>query len=66
MNKLCNNDIRKFAKDNNVPLWRIAQALGINDGNFSRKLRNELPTEKKEEIFDIINQIKNESEVNTE
>ena len=47
---ICNKDIREYAKNYNIPLWRIASKLGINDGNFSRKLRTELPEEKKAEI----------------
>lgn len=60
MIKQCNEDIRKFAKENQVPLWRVAQELGINDGNLSRRLRKELPTEKKVEIYNIIIKIAQE------
>lgn len=52
--KICNKDISEYAKNNDIPLWRIASKLGINDGNFSRKLRTELPEEKKAEIKAII------------
>ena len=45
--EICNKDIREYAKNNDIPLWRIASKLGINDGNFSRKLRIELSEEKK-------------------
>lgn len=54
---ICNKDIRGYAKDNNIPLWRIASKLGINDGNFSRKLRVELSEEKKVEIRAIIDEL---------
>ena len=36
----------------------IAEKIGINDGNFSRKLRHELPQEEKEKIFRIIDELK--------
>ena len=52
--EICNKDIREYAKNNDIPLWRIASKLGINDGNFSRTLRTELPEEKKAEIKAII------------
>jgi hypothetical protein len=52
-----NTDIRDYAKKNNVPLWRIAEKLGINDGNFSRKLRNEFSDEMKAKIFGIIDEL---------
>lgn len=49
-----NQDIRNAAKRADVKLWQIADKLGINDGNFSRRLRRELPQEEKEKIFGII------------
>lgn len=52
-----NIDIREYAKKKGVKLWQIARALHINDGNFSRKLRQELPNEMKQKIFQIIDQI---------
>lgn len=52
-----NIDIREYAKKKGVKLWEIASALHINDGNFSRKLRQELPNEMKQQIFQIIDRI---------
>ena len=49
-----NNDIREAAKKAGIHLWQVAEACGVNDGNFSRKLRKELPQEEKEEILEII------------
>lgn len=51
---MCNMDIREYANKRNVRLWQIASQIGISDGNFSRKLRIELPEEKKVEIRAII------------
>ena len=52
-----NKDIREYARQKNVYLWQIAARLNINDGNLSRKLRIELPNEKKAEIFKIIDEL---------
>ncbi len=52
-----NADIRAMAKAKGVMLWQIAEAIGINDGNFSRKLRRELPTAEKAEIMSIIDEL---------
>lgn len=52
-----NEDIRNYAKKKNVYLWMIANKLGMNDGNFSRKLRNELSPEMKEKVFKYIDEI---------
>lgn len=55
-----NKEIRERAAKYGVRLWQIAAALGINDGNFSRKLRKELPPEEKERIFGIIERLAKE------
>ena len=49
-----NMEIRKAAKNAGVHLWEVAERYGINDGNFSRKLRRELPVEEREKILGII------------
>lgn len=55
-----NHDIKEAAKRAGVKLWQIADKLGINDGNFSRKLRKELNPEEKQKIFDIIADLQRE------
>ena len=52
-----NADIREAATTRGVKLWQIAEALGITDGNFSRKLRKELSAEEKCRIMEIINRL---------
>lgn len=49
-----NADIRKAAKDAGVYLYEVAAAYGVNDGNFSRKLRWELPDDERSKILGII------------
>ena len=56
-----NKEIRDYAKAKRIKLWQIAAELGLNDGNFSRKLRFELSAETKVQIFRIIDEL---SEVN--
>lgn len=55
-----NQDVRAAAKQAGVFLWQIAAELGVNDGNFSRKLRKELPNEEKEKIMGIIEKLARE------
>ena len=57
-----NKEIRSAAKNAGVRLWEVAAAYGINDGNFSRKLRQELPQEEKEKILAIINRLAQEKQ----
>ena len=52
-----NQALREAAKENNVLLWEIAERLHIADGNFSRKLRRELPDEQQKQILGIISDI---------
>ena len=55
-------EIRSAAKNAGVRLWEVAAAYGINDGNFSRKLRQELPQEEKEKILAIIDRLAQEKQ----
>lgn len=57
---MANQDVRRTAAGAGIRLWQIAEALGIADCNFSRKLRRELPAEEKERIFSIIRELSGE------
>jgi len=59
---MSNSVIRNEAKRNSVRLWQIAERLGINDGNFSRRLRHELPEDEQQRILQIINDLAAERE----
>lgn len=59
---ITNLEIRKAAKDSGVRLWEIAKRLGINDGNFSRRLRSEFSQEERERVLQIIWEIASEKE----
>lgn len=54
---MCNIEIKEAAKKTGVFLWQIAEAYGMNDGNFSRKLRRELPEQEKVKILEIIDRL---------
>lgn len=58
---MANVDVRQTASAAGVKLWQIAEALGIADCNFSRKLRRELPAEEKKKIFGIIERLSREA-----
>lgn len=55
-----NAEIREAAKQAGVRLWRVADRLGINDGNFSRKLRRELKPDEKAMVLKIIRELEKE------
>lgn len=57
-----NMEIRNAAKKAGIRLWEVAAACGVNDGNFSRKLRQELPQEEKEKLLAIIDRLAQEKQ----
>lgn len=59
---MCNKEIREAAKKVGVHLWQVAGECGVNDGNFSRKLRKELPQEEKQRILEIIDRLAQEKQ----
>ena len=54
---MMNRDIKNAAAGAGVKLWQIADALGIADSTFSRKLRRELSDEEKAKIYAIISRL---------
>ena len=56
-----NKDIRQAAKTAGVKLWQVAEVVGVNDGNFSRKLRHELLEAEKQKILEIIDRLSKEA-----
>jgi len=62
MSNTANTEIRIAAKSAGVCLWEVAAENGINDGNFSRKLRFELPQEEKGKILEIIDRLAQEKQ----
>ena len=57
---MANYEIRNEAKSRGVRLWEIAMRLGINDGNFSRRLRSEFSPADRERVLRIIGEIASE------
>ncbi len=53
-----NRDVRTAAAAAGICLWEIAEALGVTDSTFSRKLRRELPENEKEAVFRAIERMK--------
>ena len=53
-------EVKQLAKQNGVYLWQIAEKLGINDGNYCRKLRKPLSDEDTAKVLAAIDQLKAE------
>ena len=60
-----NLDIRQCAEESAVMMWQIAGGLGIADTTLSRWMRQELPSDTKQRIYEIINRIVKEREEET-
>lgn len=56
-----NELIRVAAKNAGVRLWQIAEAVGLSDGSFSRKLRHEFTADEQERILNIIKELAKEA-----
>ena len=57
-----NKEIRNAARIAGVCLWQVADAYGVTDSHFSRKLRKELPDAEKAKILRIIERIAQEQQ----
>lgn len=55
-----NRDIRNAAGGYGIRLWQVAEAIGMNESAFSRKLRKELPQEEKVQILAAIDALSKE------
>lgn len=62
MANVANKEIRDAAKEAGICLWQVADKLGVSDGNFSRKLRRELPAEDREKVLSIIRELSQEKQ----
>ena len=52
-----NKEIKDYIKSKGIPLWRVAERLGIADSSFSRMLRYEISEEKKSQIKAIADEL---------
>ena len=57
---MTNKDIRNAAGGYGIRLWQVAEAIGMNESAFSRKLRKELPQAEKEKILAVIEKLAKE------
>lgn len=58
---MCNIEVRAAWMRAGIKQWKVAEAMGISETHFSRKLRKELPQEEKEKILQIIDQLAKEA-----
>lgn len=57
MSTLKNVNLRSYAKKNGVPLWLLAQTLGISEPTMTRHLRQELSSVEEARLKSVIDKI---------
>ena len=55
---MSNTTIRETAKTNRIPLWRIADVMGISEATLTRKLRHEMSEAESQQMLKLIHGIK--------
>ena len=54
---ITNKEIRRKIGAYGLKQWQVADALGMSEATFYRKLRKELPNDEKEKILAIIEEL---------
>lgn len=57
---MANTELKLYAMQKDVRLWQVAERFGINDGNFSRKLRKEFTPDAAEKFRRYVDEIARE------
>ncbi len=55
---MAGHEIRQLIIDSGLKLWQVAEAWGLNDGNFSRRLRKPFNAAEVERMKEIIAELK--------
>ncbi len=53
-------EIKAMIKQSGAKLWEVGERLGMNDGNFSRRLRKPFAPEEVNKVKSILAELKNE------
>lgn len=55
-----NEQVRKAARVAGIPLWKVADAIGVSEPTFMRWMRYPLPAEKESRIMEAISTLEKE------
>lgn len=56
---MINEDLKLYARKNRVFLYEVAERLGCNDANLSRKLRKQFTEEMRNKFIEAVDEIAN-------
>ena len=51
---MSNSIVRAALRENSVHQWQLAEAIGVNESVFSRRMRHDLPTEEQARLVTVI------------
>lgn len=54
---IANIELREYANRHGVRIWEIAHAFGYSDANFTRRIREELPEDLKQEWYKCVDEL---------
>lgn len=52
-----NQSIRLQLRGNGIPMWLLAEYLGISEASITRMFRHELTADQKEKVYEAIDKI---------
>ena len=58
---MANEKIRRAARESGVRLWQLADAWGVNDVTFCKKLRHQFRPEDERRALEIIDELRKEA-----
>ena len=61
-----NNDVRTLLKIKHIPMWKIAEKIGISEPTITRWFREPLTEEHYSKVMDAVQAIEEERTVNHE
>lgn len=57
-----NTEIRQAMHEKHVPVWAVAEVVGVHENTMLRRLRTELPSNEREHILRIVERIAEETD----
>lgn len=57
-----NTEIRQAMHEKRVPVWAVAEVVGVHENTMLRRLRTELPSNEREHILRIVERIAEEND----
>jgi hypothetical protein len=60
---MANIGVKEYARENGVPLWKIARRMRVSENTLYRRLRDELDDDTKKRFFDVVDLLRGEQKI---